>query len=416
MKSFVDQPGVPLVKGALSCDMNRTRLTLSQSRYAPLGSKTEQGQSWQIPVCAKFGYGNATHKQCTLMKDRSATIISDKEGCADFVTLNENGAGYYRFTMDSAAWDNVLLNLDQLNTREVLTVQDSLIAAYRAGEVDSDVVLKGMVAFAKHPEYEVAQGSGALLGFMEDELDADEALAKLTRDMYADRYQANLGKDTVEANLYLPALASNLIERGQDATLRANFAKQGAAYLGLDGAADKTAIASNMLSTALRATMRERGADALEPLLEMVKNGSSFEKGAAIGALGKTTDPAIGDRLRSLALTDTETMTGRQALSLLSVMMGNETQSAQTWEWLKANFEPFVTGRVPDVRKGGLPGLVRGYCSLAERDEVKDFFDANAELIPGYERSLKQVVESIELCAALKQAKGDELTAALEAR
>ena len=100
------------------------------------------------------------------------------------------------FSMESTAWNNLLSNLDKLNTREVLTVQDSLLAAYRAGSVDSAVYLKGMKVFAQNPEYEVAAKAGDLLGFLED-LDTDDDLARLVQDMYGARYMANVGKDTV---------------------------------------------------------------------------------------------------------------------------------------------------------------------------------------------------------------------------
>jgi len=226
MKSFVDQPGLPLISSSMKCETDGvdieglTELDFTQSRYAPLGSDTQQGQSWQIPVCAKFGYGDETVKQCTLLKNKRTTIIPNhKSGkCADWVTLNADGAGYYRFTMDSEAWNNLLSNLDKLNTREVLTVQDSLLAAFRADEVESAILIKGMEIFAKHSDYEVASNAGNLLGFMENELGAEDDLARLVQDMYAARYTANVGKDTVEGNLLVPALAENLVTRGQDKT------------------------------------------------------------------------------------------------------------------------------------------------------------------------------------------------------
>ena len=112
--------------------------------------------------------------------------------------------------------------------------KDSLVAAYRAGEVESAVFLKGLEAFAKHPEYDVASGAGALLGFMDSELDAKDDVAKLVRDMFAERYAANVGKDTVEGNLLVPTLASRLVYLGQDEKLTAEMAAKGAIYLGLN--------------------------------------------------------------------------------------------------------------------------------------------------------------------------------------
>jgi len=413
MKSFVDQPGLPLVK----IDAVRTELHISQSRYAPLGSKTKQGQSWQIPVVVKMGYGDDIRVQKYLVKDLK-TAIADAFGAEkpDWIMPNANGAGYYRFTMDSTAWDKLLSNLDKLNTREVLTVQDSLLAAYRAGQVNSTVFIKGMEAFAKHPEYDVAASAGDLLGFMHDQLDADEDLARLVQDMFAQRYKDNLGKDTVEGNLLVPTMAANLVTLGQDNVLAREYAHKGAFYLGLNGKTTKSAIAPNLLSRALRGAMKAQGDKALGPLLMMAKNGSSFEKGAAIDALGSTIDKDIATKLRERVLQDMDGLTGRQASTLISVMLGNEALADDTWEWVKTNFKEFASTRVPDVRKGGMPALAGNFCTLERRNEAKAFFEKHADIIPGYERNLAQTIERIELCAALKKEKAAELTAALKAR
>ena len=429
MKSFVDQPGLPLVKASLTCNAmddipgEYSSVKLLQSRYAPLGSKTQQGQVWQIPVCVSYGFDaeidrhslNGTiGKQCVLMKKSIEEFKID--GCPDWLTLNENGAGYYRSTMDSAAWNNLISNLDKLNTREALSTQDSLVAAYRAGEVESAVFLKGLEAFAKHPEYDVASGAGALLGFMDSELDAKDGVAKLVGDMFAERYAANVGKDTVEGNLLVPTLASRLVYLGQDEKLAAEMAAKGAAYLGLNGKANKKAVAPNVAGLALAQAMKANGEAAYAPLLELAASGSAFEKGTALGAFSATTDKGIADKLRSLALDEDSPLTGRQANSLVGGLIRSDDHGEDTWNWLKENFATFVERKVPDVRLGGMPSFARGFCSLERRDEAKAFFESQADIIPGYERSLAQTVERIELCAALKAAKSEELTAALKAR
>lgn len=413
MKSFVDQPGLPIVKGESTFEDGLTKVTFTQSRYAPLGSKTQQGQIWQIPVCAKFGYGEETVKKCELMTSRTATLSS--EGNANWVMPNENGSGYYRFTMDSEAWDRLISNLDKLNTREALSAQDSLVSAFRAGEVESAVFLKGLEAFAKHPEYDVASGAGALLGFMDSELDAQDDVARLVRDMFGARYADNVGKDTVEGNLLVPTLASRLVYLGQDEKLTSEMAAKGAAYLGLNGKADKEAVAPNLAGLALAQAMKANGEKAYAPLLEMASNGSAFEKGVALGALSATTDKTIAAKLRDLALAEDSPLTGRQASSLVGGLIRSDDHGDDTWAWLKENFATFVDRKVPDVRLGGMPGYARG-CSLDARDEAKSFFESQADIIPGYERSLAQTVERIELCAALKEAKAEELAAALKAR
>ncbi len=414
MKSFVDQPGLPLVKATPSQVEGETVLDLFHGRYAPLGSKVQQGQSWQIPVCAKFGYGDKTVKQCTLMKDYVGKLSAGRKGKADWVMPNQNGAGYYRFSLDTDGWTALIDNLDKLNSRERLTVQDSLESAFRAGQVEASVFIKGMVAFAKSPDYDVASAAGDWLGWMHERLpeSARADVAALTQDMYATRYKNIVGKDTVEGNLLAPTLAARLINYGGDNALEADFAEKGRAYI----AGDKDAVASNLLSRALRAAMKDGNMSMAAQLLEMAKNGSSFEKGAAIGALAQTQDENILGMLFDTALIDKETLTGRQATSLISSLMGSDRFGDRTWEWVKSNFTQFVNTRVPDVRKGRMPGLASGFCTIERRDDVEQFFKYNAKVIPGYERSLDQTLESIELCAALKEAKADETAKALAAR
>jgi len=424
MKSFVDQPGLPLISASMKCETEAveieglTELDFTQSRYAPLGSETQQGQSWQIPVCAKFGYGEDLVKQCALMTDKRATIIPNHDSgkCADWVTLNADGAGYYRFTMDSPDWENLLANLDKLNTREVLTIQDSLLAAFRAGQVESSVFIQGMETFAKHPDYEVASGAGDLLGFMENHLDADDDLARLVQDMYAARYTANVGKDTVEGNLFVPTLAANLVTRGQDERLAKDYAQRGALYLGLNGKTSKSVVESNLLRLALSEAMKAQGDIAFDPLIDLIKRGSPFEKGAALSALTSTRDTSMADKLRTMAIAQDSPFTGRQSNTIITGLLGTDLHGDETWDWLKDSFETFVSRKVPDVRVGRMPGFASGFCSPERRAEVSEFFESQAAIIPGYERSLKQTVETIELCTALKKGKAEELRQALNAR
>jgi len=415
MKSFVDQEGVPLVSGDVSVnDDGTTTIALSQSRYAPLGSSITQGQSWQIPVCAKYGFGERVIKQCTLMTDAEDRISAKVEGAdaADWVMPNADGAGYYRFTLDTDSWTALLENLDALNTNEVLSAQDSLTAAFRAGEVEPSVYLAGMETFAAHPEYDVASKSGDLLGFIYDELpDAREPLAAMITDMYTERYESSLGQDTLDGNLLVPTLAANLTRRAGNAELAAEYAGKGEAYL----AGDTDAVAPNLLSRALREHAIADGEAAYASLKAMVKSGSAFEKGAAVGALSAIRDDAVADRLRADVLTDTDTFTGRQAISVIGGLMNNAAQAGPTWNWAKANF-PAIVARAPDVRKPGLPNLAGNFCSDAERAEAETFFRDNAALIQGYERSLAQTTERISLCAAFKDEMGDRIVQALEER
>lgn len=406
MKSFVDQRGLPLVEANQNCGASQTVFNLKQSRYAPLGSQVTQSEVWDIPVCLIYGDGAAKNKVCTLMKEKETTLAADTGGCAKWFTVNADGAGYYRFSMESQSWDNLFENLGQLNTREVLTLADSLIAGFRAGDVEPATMIKGMKRLAVHPQYDVVQKAGDLLSFFSRHVpEGDPGLAKLINEMYRARYDQLKNETSTESKLLLPTLAGHLAGDGGDTVMMNEYADKAREYLGLRGiAADKSALQPHMLGVALRALARLDPTAATAPIRALVKNGSSFEKSAAIGALGQISDPILAADLRSAALKDTSNFTGRQAQTLLYGQLSNNRTRGAAWDWLKSNFEEFVSKRVPDVRKGGLPGMGSSFCSAPRRAEVKSFFEAKAALMPGYERALAQSLERIDLCTALSRA------------
>lgn len=426
MKSFVDQKGLPLVSGTMEYFAQTSNplqnatstLTLSQSRYAPLGSSVEQGQSWQVPVCAKFGYENTIVKECSLMTQDTASLTAKNTGSdmANWVMPNADGAGYYRFTLDTDGWTALMANLDKLSTKEVLSAQDSLVAGFRAGTVDADTFLSGMKAFADHPDYDVASGSTELLGFIYDEFpNARAGLAAHIRKTYGTRYRATRSKDTIEGNLLSPSLGALLARAGRDQEAKNYLIKQGSVYLGLDNdsAQRRARVQSNLLSSAFRETMRARPDAAYDPLLALAASGSPLEKGAALSALTATPDAAQADALLALAIASDSPLTGRQSGTIINGLLGNELHSDKVWDWYQANFDDYMVRKVPDVRRGRAPTVAGGFCTLEKRDEVRAFFTAKADVIPGYERSLAQAIERIELCASLKAAQGPSLVTAL---
>lgn len=418
MKSFVDQPGLPLVSAEMNCETNVHTLKLSQSRYAPQGSSISQGQLWQIPVCVRYSADGEIKKSCTLMTKQSTSLDLESQTCPTWMSMNADGAGYYRFSLDKKSWGDLLNNVDQLNSKEVLTVMDSLKASFATGKLDADTYLNGLAAFAKHAEYDIARTAGNSIATLHDTWlseDAHADLARYTQSLYADRYAKIKGGASTESALLAPTLAARLVNYGQDENLAKEFGNAGIAYLGLDGTADKTALAANMMGLGLSEAMKARGAEALPALMRLVQNGTPAEKGNALNALTNTTDAQIIAQLREHALNNTEVFTGRQAMSLMGGLLGNSVDEDASWEWFKTNFDAFVEARVADVRRGGMPRYGGG-CDVSKSAEVEAFFNSKASILPGYERSLAQTLERIDLCAALKTAKSAELAAALSAR
>src|SRR5262249_21222054 len=101
--TFLDQPGVPVVSGSLTCNASGASLELTQERFLPIGSKgSASASTWQIPVCAPYGSRKEIYRTCTLLTDKKGTLslpqLGDKKkaACPDWVMLKDAGVGYYR--------------------------------------------------------------------------------------------------------------------------------------------------------------------------------------------------------------------------------------------------------------------------------------------------------------------------------
>lgn len=151
-------------------------------------------------------------------------------------------------------------------------------------------------------------------------------------------------------------------------------------------------------------------------LMALAKSGSPAEKGSAVGALASTEEPELVAQLLSDALSNKDAFTNRQAGGLVSRFMGNRKTRPETWAWFQKNFDTFVKNRVADVRRGSMPRYGGGFCSTQKMGEVEVFFESKADIIAGYERSLAQTLERIQLCAALSGAQRRNLTEALNQR
>jgi hypothetical protein len=83
------------------------------------------------------------------------------------------------------------------------------------------------------------------------------------------------------------------------------------------------------------------------------------------------------------------------------------------WDFFKRNFDTIVK-KTPEARAGSLPFLAWGFCSDSERRDVEDFLRERVQKLQGGSHNLAQVIESIGLCATLKDLQRSDLRAFLE--
>ncbi len=426
-RSFIDQPGVPLVSAKLECGAAGAVLDVSQSRYLPVGSRGDPQRTWQIPLCVRYGTAAGPGKDCALLTGARTRMTLKASGCPAFVMPNADGAGYYRFALDDAGWRALMANLDQLNELEALAAADSLSAAYQANRLSTDAFIAAIATLAKSKYPQVALAPDGDLVRMRDYLApgtpavAREQVLGFMRATYRPRLDA-LGSGSapvagevndaaaVDHAMFRTSLVRFLALEADDRAVRTTLAGQAGRYIGFGapGASpDPGAVTAALTEVALQAGVQEHGAPFVETLIErmLASNDIQFRSQAAV-ALGSTDAAAVGERVRGLLLDPR--LRAREPTTIAFALAARPSQRRATFDWFKANHEAFMA-QISHFGYRWLPRFGAGFCTLAERDEVQAVFTPLLGRLDGADRTLAETLEGIELCAALAEAKRDEV-------
>jgi len=415
-KSFIFQPGTPFLNVQMSCAEGREMLEVRQWRYAPLGSSINGDVTWSVPFAVTLGYGDRTERVSEILTDYS-TRIALPEGCPDYIMPNADGAGYWRFTLSDGNWKALAENFDKLSGGEQMMFADSLVAAFRAGEVSAEAMLAGLAA-TTGGEWDAARiPLGRLAGLIGILDEADQPLMReRIRQTYRPVYDALVARDDLSQGetLFRQALYGTLVGAGEDGELSADLAARANRYVGLESAPDQSALPAAELGSGIRVGLEEGGSAFFAKALEFAKASQNQRERRAIFNI-----LAGGGSLEDVtALLDdafTDEFQGQEALFMYYSAIGNDDEAVEAmgWERFRRDFEKLLE-RVPEIRKPQMAGVAGSFCEDAKTDAVEAFIKSKADLIPGYERPLAQAVEGARLCAALVEAKRDELAAALK--
>lgn len=433
-RSFIDQPGVPLVSVKPACDRKGARLDLAQERYLPLGSRGDRRQSWQIPMCLRYGSGKPGEplaRQCLLLKEAGTSLALTGGGCPTVVMPNAGGAGYYRFSLDEAGWRALLAGFPALSPQEGLALADSLSAAFQAGRLPAAELLAAWRVIGAAPQATLALWPRADFIRLRDALapaSGRDRVTALMRSIYRPRldalgagaldFSARTGPQpataaAVNAELLRVGLVRLLALEADDADIRARLAAQARRYLRADEAEglDRGALQPALVEAGLRAGVQDYGAPFVDLLLaRMLASGDAQFRAEAAAALANTDDPALGARVRELLLDPR--LRAREPTTLLFALANRASQRRATFEWFKAN-RPAFTATFGPFGLRSLPRLAEGFCSKPEAAEVEGYFRPLVATWPGAGRTLAETVEGIELCAALREARQADISRAL---
>lgn len=410
-KSFVEQEGVPLVTVTRSADGKQ--LTLRQTRYRPVGSTIQPGQTWVIPFCAKFYAETREAKACTFLSGPVASLAIPTGFEQAAIMPNADGAGYYRFALPADDQTRLLARAVQLPDREALALADSLQAAFDANVAKLSDLTAAAKALASHKERRAALWlPGGLAELDREALTGASAaaikarigsmlkpeLAKIGFDPRAGVHRS----EPADKQALRQSLVSSLLFDAQDPDVMKTLADAAQASL-----TDAAALDVGFRAVAWSAGVMMHGKSFAQPLVEKLLAGKdSYERAHAAFALGRAHDAALATEMRALALD--KRLRFQESLAIISGQFEEPAMRSAAWAWFKDNAGAMFD-RLPGFSQPRLIEIAQGFCTPEQRADVAAFFPAWVEKLGGGKLELERTLESIDLCIARKSAHGAEL-------
>ena len=397
--TFLDQPGIPLLTMDLVCGKGvPPRLTIAQSRYAPAGSKA-QPETWQIPVCVRFGEGKTSGRQCTVVRGAKAELALESARCPAWIAPNAEAAGYFHVAASPAL--RAKIAKAPLVTRERLQLAYDLYALAKSGQ-----------------------------------LPAVDALVYATRSSTTTTATSSRRPRTSwwGWRAWSPTrgsrpTASTCWRRSARARGRSLFAKRGETRsrwrsaprwsargkLGHDPMLTLAARKhSSLVNDPKRSTprwtplshaaVRDGDAALFDRWWPRPRRTRSVERHGPRHTRAFK-DPARRSRARDGDLGDFEL---REASRVISDQFADPTQREAAWTWYRANLDK-IAAKVP--RGGGAYMAMVGaaFCEARHREEYVATFEARSKKAMGGPRIYAQVLERIDQCIAMREAHGAAL-------
>jgi cytosol alanyl aminopeptidase len=416
-KTFLDQPGVPLISAEPVCGGGPPRVHLTQRRYLPAGSRAAADGLWQVPVCVKYGAGKAVGRACTLLATREADLpLEGAKACPEWVMPNEKAIGYYRVDYRPEALRRLLAKARKdLTTDERASLLDDAVALTRTGALsigDALGLVPGLVEGGDPilVERSLAVIQAARPDHLPPELRA--RFAGFLQKVYGKRgralgWKARPGEsadDEAERRQLLVLLTST----GQDAALRAE-----AHDLALKWLDDPAALHPGLVDVALFAAGWSNDRALFAKLRAAARASTDHQvKSRLAGPLGGFPDPALLGEAFSLLLGDE--MDLRDAMDLVVRAFNTVETRDEGYRLLQQSFDAMVRRmRADDVM--ALLGTLNTFCDEAHRADAAAFFGPRAEKIEGAPRVLANALEEIDQCVAAAKMNRRSLEAFLKA-
>lgn len=416
-ETFLNQPGVPLVRIRSTCSDRDLIVELAQT---PFGTpNVEDKRLWSIPVCMRDTDKGRTLR-CTMLSERTAALTLPGQ-CGANILPNAGGAGYYRFSMARDEWQKLAASIARMSPAEHLALLHSLRAAFRTGDADATTYVTTLQDVARQAPWDVLNTIQKFLAEMRGDLlaRADIPLFEQKTRAWVAPALAKIGLEPkrgerASATLARATLAEIMVIVGRDPATIAAMAGKGAAHLrAVAQAQPNPGTPPELVPVSLWAAVFTGGEPVARDAIAAIKASSEAEfRIAAITALTAARDP------KAIAVIEEFVASGalrvREASLYMRDVFADAERRAGAWAWLRKDFAR-LTEPVPKDNHARFIALTAQLCTDSARAEIEWFFKPMVADLLGAPRIFANALETVDRCVAWRKAKGADLAAAWRA-
>lgn len=365
-RSWVEEPGLPLIKMTVQCLDGNQVISLEQSRFALAEAESPPAQ-WYVPVAIESTEHPSDPKYAVLDK------LSDSfafPGCDGSLIGNAGGAGFFRVWYEPALLNDLKSNVGKLPESDLLTLISDMWAMVESHRARASSYLDLVESLRSNPSYYVWHSILSSLKLV-DRLQQGQhgrepfqnyvctllepQLARLGwREKADDNFQTKLMRAQLIGALGLfgdRSVIDEAIRRFEE------FQK------------DPETLAPDLRPAVTQIVGRYSSETTYNQLYQLAKQSESIErKSMYYRALQAALDPQLARRTLESMMTDG--MTPAEVLEAFERIAVEAEHADIAWDYAKQHLDQLLTGWTSLCRNQFLPSIALGFGDDQHADEL----------------------------------------------
>ncbi len=402
MQTFIDQPGVPLIRAEIKKDGPMMSVSLSQRRFFRDRAAFAVGapQLWQVPVCLRSAVSllpPVADTQCVLLTERTQSFRL--KNLPPPVLLNAGQMGYYRVVYPPEVLGELSRSAEtKLSPGERIGLVNDEWALVSAGMTPVGDYLSLVEGLRTDRRLPVVGSYAARLETIDANMISDServgyrAWARsLLRPAARDLGWQPIPGEGVEQPGVRATVLGALGRVGHDPEVLATARALAHRYL-----ADPLAIDPSIADTVVSLAALDGDEALYDDFLAASKTAKSPEEYYRfLYALARFSDPKLLTRTLEYALTSN--VRGQDFASLLGTVMNNSAGTVLEWDFARKHWTE-ISNKPPGNGGAKVLNFASIFCDGKRAQQVKDFF-AQQKADPS---AIERTVEDIGSCSDVR--------------